>query len=216
MKSVHLLVVLAFLSLGMLIGSCASVDQPGEAEGLNADPCTGATVSFVEAEPNNGTTEADHNVVETEDGNLIITGSSASCGNDGTTWTGDIDVFEVNYGCGGIAEVRLSWTSVSETAGDDDDSAESPVNSADLDYSVLARDISTTHYAAVGYNWGNSSGGGTQSTSTDLEEASGVELAGPLRVSIMCWSGEVAQDWAFTIDWDNSSVAGDDDDSSAL
>jgi len=205
MKSVHLLLLVAVLASGALIASCASVEPPSEEEGLTADPCTGPLVSFAESEPNNGSTEADHNVVETEEGNLTITGSSASCGNDGTNWTGDMDVFEVSYGCGGLADVALTRKPADDSDGDDDDSADSETDSvADLDYNILAPQLSTTHYAAVGYNWDN-----------NAENASGVELAGPLRVSVMCWSGEADQEWIFTITWDESSAAGDDDDSSS-
>jgi len=204
MKSVHLLLLVAVLASGALIASCASVEPPSEEEGLTADPCTGPSVSFAESEPNNGSTEADHNVVETEEGNLTITGSSASCGNDGTNWTGDMDVFEVSYGCGGLAEVALTWTSANDSDGDDDDSAGSTGAVADLDYNILAPQLSTTHYAAVGYSWDN-----------NAENSSVVELGRPLRVSVMCWSGEAAQEWTFMITWDESSAAGDDDDSSS-
>lgn len=215
MKSVHLLVVLAFLASGVLIAACTSVVPPGEDEGLDVDPCTGPTVTFAEFEPNNGTTEADHNVVETENGNLVITGRSGSCGNDGTNWTGDIDVFEVTYDCGGIADVELSWSLGSDPAGDDDDSAEPTASTADLDYNILAPQISTTQYAVVGYDWGGQSGSGPQASSTNVEKASNVEIAGPLRVSIMCWSGEADQEWLFSISWAADDATGDDDDSSA-
>ncbi len=196
MKSMHLSrVVLPLALVGFFVAACAGVEPLPEEPGPEVAPCLGSLVSFSETEPNDGTTQSDHNVVETDDGDLLISGSSSLCGNDGTTWTGDVDVFEVSYGCGGLANVELSWSNAGGTA-------------ADLDYTVLAPEVSTTHYVSVGYDWLESSEG-----SSSIEEDVGVSMSGPLRVSIMCWLGDPDQDWTFRITWDNAGVIGDDDDS---
>jgi len=202
MKSLHLPLIVLSVNVGVFVAACPAVQPLPDEPGPDVDPCVGPLVSFVETEPNDGTNQSDHNVVETADGDLEITGVSASCGNDGTAWTGDVDVFEVSYGCGGQASVTLSWSNAHGTT-----VGGTP---ADLDYTVLAPELSTTNYASVGYDWLESVPD-PQSAAASVEEDPSVSLMGPLRVSVMCWFGDPDQEWTFTIHWD--TAGGDDDDS---
>ena len=153
---------------------------------LNLPTCEGPTVWFTEVEPNDGETDKDLNIIPGEDGDLVITGTASTCSNDGNTWTGDQDLFSVEYGCMGDATFTLEWTGTDN----------------DMDYNVLAPDWSDEEYAAVGYEY-----------STDSpEQATSTGVGGPMFIQVMCWEGAVPQDWTFTIDW-TSAPAGDDDDS---
>ncbi len=192
------LLPLLLLAVPLGMAACES-DNPGTGTnggGMGLELCTGPEVVSVEQEPNDGTTEAEINVIQSEDGDVTITGTSATCGNDGVQWTGDIDVFRVNFGCQGTADFTLTWVGADDT-------------SADLDYNVLAVDWSVTHYASVGYQWG------LESAPEAAEVETGIAgVGGPMLVRIMCWQGDGDQAWTFTIDWEpHRGAAGDDDDS---
>jgi len=153
---------------------------------LDLPTCEGPTVVFEEVEPNEGKDDTDVNIIVGEDGDLVITGTAGACANDGQTWTGDKDVFSVDYGCMGDATFTLEWTGTNN----------------DLDYNVLAPDWSDEEYAAIGYEY----------STTSPEQATNTGIGGPMFIQIMCWEGDVPQDWTFTIDW-TSAPGGDDDDS---
>tara|TARA_Y100001968_G_scaffold88338_1_gene79408 strand:+ start:696 stop:1310 length:615 start_codon:yes stop_codon:yes gene_type:complete len=203
------LAVLALVLVALTGLSCTEPELPPEPDRHGFPACSGAELSFIEVEPNNGTTQADVNVVTSADGALELRGTAASCANDGSHWTGDVDVFEVSYGCGGAAALTLSWESP-------------PQNPADLDFTVFAPELSTTNYAAVGYEWSSPEPATDGATDKVFQEEHQAELGGPLLISVMCWSGPEDQEWSFRIDWldsqqtdDDDSAAGDDDDSAA-
>jgi len=205
--------VVLLVGLAMALGAC-DISPPPEDAGLDLPPCSGSisgSGDFDEGEPNDGSTEAEVNVVgpEVVDGNVTIRGTSSSCGNDGINWTGDIDVFQVNFACMGDATFELDWNGAD----------------ADLDYNVLATAWSVTQYASVGYSY--------ESESPEAESEQVEGLGGPMLIRIMCWDGGDAGDdddsaadddpaggypWTFTITWpeaqgDDDDSAGDDDDS---
>jgi hypothetical protein len=109
-----LLSVLALAAPGVALVACGVVAADDD-DGLGLPQCDGAggSVLFDELEPNDGTTQADVNGVGSDesDGNVVIRGTSSSCNNDGTNWTGDIDVFQVNFACQGDATFELKWGS---------------------------------------------------------------------------------------------------------
>jgi hypothetical protein len=89
-------------------------------EGLDFDPEAGQCWSWfapeestLEEEPNDVSTESFH--VETEGGDLVISGSLFACGNDGSQPDGDVDWIDVDAPCEGRA-----WISVEPSAGDAD------------------------------------------------------------------------------------------------
>jgi hypothetical protein len=143
---------------------------------LNLPTCTGPTVTFAEVEPNNE--EAEVNVITGSDGDLMITGTTSDCANDGQTWAGDIDLFSIEYGCMGDATFTLEWT------GSDND----------MDYNVLASAFDDQAYAAVGYEF----------STTSPEEMSASGVGGPMVIQVMCWEGAAPQSWTFSIDWDSA------------
>ena len=145
---------------------------------LDLPTCSGPSVSFTETEPNNGPEAPDLNVIVASDGDLVISGSMSVCSNDGKTWTGDTDVFSVDYGCMGDATFTLTWTGTD----------------VDMDYNVAALAWSDAEYAAIGYEF-----------STDpIEQMSNTGIGGPMLIQVLCWEGSGSPEWTFTIDWDSA------------
>lgn len=84
----------------------------GVCDGLTFDPEAGQCWSwfapeeqYLEEEPNDVSTESFH--VESEGGDLVITGSLHSCGNDGAQPTGDVDWLDLDAPCEGRAWITL-------------------------------------------------------------------------------------------------------------
>ena len=140
--------------------------------------CNGAPTVFAEMEPNNGESETDLNVVTTTDGDLTITGA-ATAGGQG----GDSELFQLEFGCGGQADMALTWTGAG----------------IDMDF-YMATDITFDNMVAFSEEYGY-----------EPPETDSQMIGGTMFLFISCYeaTGADLPDWTFTIDW---SATGDDDD----
>jgi hypothetical protein len=151
-------------------------DDSGDDDDTSAlSACEGTPASFVEVEPNDAGTDV--NVVTAQGGDLVISGTSELCSNDGQTWTGDIDLFTVEYDCGGEVTFTLDWTGADN----------------DLDFRVHAPMLSKEQSVASGINEG-----------LESPESQTVNAGGPLEIAVLCWEGATT-DWTFTVDWTTAS-----------
>ena len=146
------------------------------------DLCDGPELSYTEVEPNGGLGIV--NQVNGATGNLTIRGVAESCSNDGVYWTGDRDVFEVPYACGGEAHFELSWTS-------DDPEADT----SDLDLFVFDA-----------YNDGPIVASSLRQMKDSDEglESGSAQTGGTLGVEVLCWEGP-AVDYTLRIEWLDAS-----------
>ena len=146
--------------------------------------CDGASVTVSESEPNDLTTGSEYDAVQSDNGEVTITGSMSLCDNNGSGWTGDADWFVVDLSCVGEANVELSW----DGGASDMDLW---VGDADGDELIQAYSVSLI---------------GPESGTADV--------SGDLQIRVNCWEGQPADytlriRWDQVGDDDD---AGDDDD----
>ena len=108
-------------------------------------------------------------VIATADGEFIVFGTSTTCTNDGSDWTGDVDWFELEYGCTGAANALLEWSVP-----------------ADLD--LVIADSATSSLIDQQY-----------SVSMSSPEESNFTLPGNIIVGVLCWDGPAGLDWTMTL-----------------
>ncbi len=101
---------------GLLLVACSSTSTNG-ASGASPDggPTGGGsggppqTVKAAEAEPNNDAAGAQDLGSAADSTTFVVTGELASGGNDGTSYTGDWDVFALTLGAAGKLDVSVDW-----------------------------------------------------------------------------------------------------------
>ena len=106
----------------------------------------------------------------TANGDFIVFGESSTCANDGTNWTGDVDWFQLTYGCTDPATVTLSWTEI------------------DTDMDLVVGDPTTGNVLASAYTVGF----------TSPEQVS-VTIAGSIDVGVLCWEGASNNAWVLDV-----------------
>ena len=131
------------------------------------DPCNGSTVTDSDDEPNNDLAEPQ--IVSTNNGDVIITGSMSECANDGNTWTGDTDAFLLELDCADNATINLTW----------------PGTDVDLDLQVLDE---AGGQLGTGYQF-----------STVPPETVTTATSGPILVNVLCWEGSPPADYTLEI-----------------
>lgn len=125
--------------------------------------------------------------VTLEAASLEISGTSATCGNDGEDWTGDADWIGIRTACRGETDFTLTWT-----------------GAADLDFALY--EVGQNEPMAV-----------ASAASLDGEEALDMVLVtGDVLLEVECWEGPDGVPWTLRIDFEpgagDDDASGDDDD----
>lgn len=154
----------------------------GYCDGVPTDPdpdpdptggaCDGPKLTESESEPNDWTGDEDIDYWRPlSTGDFVISGNISSCGNDGSSYTGDKDWFVVDFPCTDDARFHLDWS-----------------GSGDLDF--LVWDTSSQDPFAYGSQAGMSGPEGMDANNT----------GGQLYILVACWEGG-SPSYTMTVDW---------------
>jgi hypothetical protein len=218
-------IVVTGLGCACVVAGCSAGGSSSGTGGGGASGSGGTgqptVVNVDEHEPNDGPTVAGAQDLGAFSGDetMIVTGTLSKGGNDGTKYTGDLDVFSFSLAQAGALDVKVEWTESADvdvaiydpnikplaSDGTADKPAKAAIPSANGKYviGVYSKDNATAYTLTIRYTKAAGGGGGTGTCpTTPLLPATRVAGGCTMdAVTPVCAVADLRNGGSFEIDW---------------